>query len=469
MAGIFKSYDIRMTKGELDPITIGTVAKAVAQFYEKEGIKSVVVGRDMRLTSDEIYGALVKEFLQAGFEIHDAGMVSTPNLYFACRQKMKSAGVMVTGSHLDKNHNGLKLTRPGVRAISYDNGGKDVEAIYNSLLPVKPIDDVVEDYVQATIKTAGAGPDLLDDMKISIDGANSMAAQDLREVLKQYGSKVSYINMDIDGSFPEHDPKPIIDANLKQLANDVILTKANAGFTGDGDFDRIGMVDENGQRLAGDHIAALITTAIMPKNVDENNKPIIMYDLRSTRYLKKTIGELGGLPVMTCVGHSHIKNQMWDYLNKGNNVLFASELSNHMYFVDGGVPYENIALAVLYTLQAMKEDTGGADGARRTVSEMVEDMKKGYFHTGEINYGFDNDTLVKRALDFFRTQKTYTGTQSDLDGILIETPDFFLNVRESNTEPVVRFTGETHSENERQEMKAFVKDRMKQFGGRLEK
>lgn len=433
MAEIFKAYDIRGIYGE--ELTTGLaekIGKAFATFLNPD---TVVVGRDMREHSEPLFEALAKGLTTQGVDVIDIGVCSTPMCYFATGKLRASGSIMITASHNPGEYNGFKLCRENAIPISGDTGIKDIQRIVESGCFSKAPDrrgsvskhDPMPEYKKLVADYA----DLKQPPKVVADMANAMGVIEAR-TLEQL-LQMDKLFDELDGAFPNHEANPLKLETLQPLQKKVKEGGYAFGIAFDGDADRAGFVDENGEIVPMDLVTALIAQDLL-----EKKKGIVLYDLRSSWSVKEAIAEKGGIPRMCRVGHAFIKRQMREH-----NAIFAGELSGHYYFKDNYYA-ESSALAAISIANILSK-TG------KSLSEAVKPLRK-YWSSGEIN------STVKDARAVLETlKKQYSdGNLETMDGIRIEFSDWWFNVRPSNTEPLVRLNLEAKTKDVMEEKREEV-------------
>ncbi|MFW6151405.1 MAG: phosphomannomutase/phosphoglucomutase [Verrucomicrobiota bacterium] len=433
MAEIFKAYDIRGIYGE--ELTTGLaekIGKAFATFLNPD---TVVVGRDMREHSEPLFKALAKGLTTQGVDVIDIGVCSTPMCYFATGKLRASGSIMITASHNPGEYNGFKLCRENAIPISGDTGIKDIQRIVESGCFSKAPDrrgsvskhDPMPEYKKLVADYA----DLKQPPKVVADMANAMGVIEAR-TLEQL-LQMDKLFDELDGAFPNHEANPLKLETLQPLQKKVKEGGYAFGIAFDGDADRAGFVDENGEIVPMDLVTALIAQDLL-----EKKKGIVLYDLRSSWSVKEAIAEKGGIPRMCRVGHAFIKRQMREH-----NAIFAGELSGHYYFKDNYYA-ESSALAAISIANILSK-TG------KSLSEAVKPLRK-YWSSGEIN------STVKDARAVLETlKKQYSdGNLETMDGIRIEFSDWWFNVRPSNTEPLVRLNLEAKTKDVMEEKREEV-------------
>lgn len=422
--GIFKAYDIRgLVPSELDADLARKIGHAFATFLSA---KRLLVGQDARTHSPELAEALIEGMRDAGADVVDIGLASTPMVYFAIGSQDVDGGLCLTASHNPGQYNGMKLCSRGSKPISRANGIADLEKMCEGDYPgvtgerggYEELDllGAYHDHVRAF---ADVGRELT----VAMDAANGMAAYTLPGLLptlKNVTSKTLYFEP--DGTFPNHEANPLKEENLDPVRELVREHNAHVGVSYDGDADRCCFVDETGATIPADLMTALLATEFLRKHP---GSPIV-YDLRSSWVVKEVIAECGGQPVRDRVGHSFIKATMRD-----NGAVFAGELSGHFYFKDNFVCDSGV-IAMLSALNLLGR-------GEQTMSSLVQDLRR-YHSTGEINFRVADKEAAIASLK----EKYSAGRQDELDGITVEFGDlgddswWWFNVRMSNTEPLLR-------------------------------
>lgn len=424
MAGIFKAYDIRGIYGEtLTTEIVYKIGRAFATFLK---CRSVVVGRDIRPHSEPIFNALVDALTLHGVDIFDIGLCSTPISYFATVTSNADAGIMITASHNPPQWNGLKLSRKGAIPIGGDSGLQDIEKIFmnNSFDTFTEKRGKVEklDPLPAYTAHIAKACKITRPVRIAVDMANAMGIIE-RKALPSTINVVAMFD-ELDGTFPNHEANPIKPETLHALQRKICSERFDFGIAFDGDADRIGVIDEKGSIVRPDAITALIAMSLL----EENTSATILYDLRSSRAVREIIEEVGGKAIKCRVGHAFIKKQM-----RETNAIFAGELSGHYYFQQNYFT-ESTALAIVCLANIVS-----AKG--KPLSELVKNVVR-YATSGEINLTIKNPTPV-----FDTLKKQYADGQiSFLDGMTIEYPEWWFNLRASNTEPLIRLNAEANTE-----------------------
>ena len=427
---VFRSYDIRgIYPSEIDTEFARTLGVALGKHFlalpDHAGKSSLhfVIGRDMRQSATACAPALIDGLRRAGHRVTDIGMVTTPCLYFAVQRLDADGGVMCTASHNPAQYIGFKVCRELAIPIGYDAGLKDVEKIMGQPAPDAPRGELTavnldDDYLKFL---AGLATDLRP-IVVAVDGSNGMAGKYIERLFSNFPCKLDGFYLEPDGTFPNHEADPSKVKNLKDVGDRVRAIGAAAGLCLDGDGDRLGVVDEKGAPVRGDLLAALMARDAL----DAHPGKAAAYDLRSSKVLREVIHEAGGRPLRSKVGHAHVKKQM-----KEEDACFGSELSGHFYFrlTDRSTYFADSGLVALVRMLAILSRTD------RPLSQLIAPLGK-YAHTGEINFHIEN---APAALEAIR-EAFADGKQDDLDGVSVEYADWWLNVRASNTEPLVRLT-----------------------------
>lgn len=420
--GIFKAYDIR---GKCPEEINKELAFKIGVVFGKiiEG-KRIVIGSDARESSPELKDALMSGLHQTGKEIIDIGLSTTPMFYFAVNKLEGDGGIIITASHLGPEYNGLKLVREKAIPISYDTGIGEIEEMVKKE-GYKPSEyscikkDIREDYLNFLVKnrTEFRG-------KIVVDTGNGMTGLVIKDVLERLGIDYRGLYFDVDCTFPNHEANPLKKETLSELRDVLKMEDAVLGVAFDGDGDRIGILDENGEFIPGD-----ILTALIAKNILKDGPEKILYDLRSSKVVPEIIKSLGGVPIKSRVGHSFIKKSMRD-----EDIAFAGELSGHFYFKN--FFYSECSLMALMHILEIVSESG------KKLSELVKVLKK-YWKTEEINFEVKNKKDKMNEIE-----KLYSEREAKIekiDGVTVEFEEWWFNLRPSNTEDLLRLNLEAET------------------------
>lgn len=436
MNNIFKSYDIRGIYGtEINEELCYHIGRATVEFLQA---KTVAVGRDNRESSPALTEALEKGITDAGANVIDLGLLSTPMLYFASTDLDVDAAMMVTASHNPKEYNGIKICKKNAAPVGLSSGLSEIRdiALAQKYSPSKNIGTIVSrniknsyaDFISSFANFQGTK------FSIATDTAHAMGVLEL-PILKELPGvtlcATLYDTLEIPGTCP-HEANPLKTETLSELSNVVLKSNADMGVAFDGDADRIGFVDELGRPVPMDLITALLAKALLK----EFPKATILYDLRSSRSVKEVIEKEGGVAHECMVGHANIKKQM---LAEG--ALFAGELSGHYYFSLGGYTAEKGILPAILLMNLMAS-------TKKKLSELVDEVCV-YAHSGEINLEIpDARTMLLQIKSHYKN-----GEISELDGIKVSYPSWWFSLRASNTEPLLRLNLEADTKELMEEKK----------------
>ncbi|ASM16024.1 TPA: phosphomannomutase CpsG [Serratia marcescens] len=432
----FKAYDIRGQLGEeLNSDIAYRVGRAYGEFLQPQ---SVVVGGDIRLTSEELKLALAEGLRDAGVNVLDIGVSGTEEIYFATFHLGLDGGIEVTASHNPMNYNGMKLVRSQAKPISGDTGLRDIQRLAenNSFAAVDPakrgsyekisIEKEYVDHLLGYVNTANFKP-----LKLVVNSGNGAAGHVIDAIesrFKQLQVPVEFIKVhhQPDGNFPNGIPNPLLPECREDTAQAVRQYKADMGIAFDGDFDRCFLFDENGGFIEGYYIVGLLAEAFLEK--DGGAK--IIHDPRLSWNTIDVVKQAGGVPVMSKTGHAFIKERM-----RLEDAVYGGEMSAHHYFRDfsycdsGMIPW--LLVAELLCIK------------NKTLGELVGDRMIAYPASGEINSKLQNPkAAIERVLNRYRPSALEFDTT---DGISLEFADWRFNLRSSNTEPVVRLNVESRA------------------------
>ncbi|MEI6690775.1 MAG: phosphomannomutase/phosphoglucomutase [bacterium] len=449
---VFKAYDVRgIYPTQINSEFAYKLGFAYADLRQKEESRedlTVVVSRDMRLSSPELSSSLINGLLDSGVNVVDIGIVSTPTMYFAVGYLNLDGGIQVSASHNPKDDNGFKLVRKNGVPVSEDTGiyllrDAMINTTYTPATQKGTLtihENITQEVVATETQTHKLNIANIKPLKIVVDAGNAMGAVDVAEILKTTNCELIPLNFELDGSFPVHQPDLLVDANLVQLQKSVIKHQADLGIAPDGDGDRYFFVDEKGEIIRQEILRGIMAQI----SLKDYPGSTVGYDIRPGKITLDMILEAGGKPIVTRVGHSLIKESMIK-----NNAIFGGESSGHYFYKFDFGTFEAPTLLVLKFLQYISE-------ANKPVSEIIKPLKR-YFHSGEINSVVE-DTKAK----IYELKTHYhDGDQNDLDGITITYPEYWFNVRPSNTEPKLRLnleaTTKTMMEQKRDEVLSIIR------------
>jgi phosphomannomutase len=426
----FKAYDVRGLYGpELDEEGAYAIGRAYVEHFEP---RTVAIGRDMRISSPSMTAAVIEGAADGGADVLDLGMVGTEMVYYAVGELDLEGGICVTASHNPKQYTGMKIVRRGALPVGGDSGLDDVrvraQAGFGSVTRRGEIrgQDVWPGFVDKVLSFVD--PDAIGPLRVVIDAANGMAGAMLPPVLERLPQlDVVRCYFDPDGTFPNHEPNPLLPENREFIVAKTREAGADLGVAYDGDADRCFFVDDTGDFIPGDFVTALLAEIVLAKNPGGT----VLYDVRASWAVPRTIAAAGGTALVNRVGHAFIKHRM-----RKEHAVFAGEVSAHYYFRDftqadtGIVPF-------LLMLELISQR-----GAK--LSAILAPFREQYFITGEINTPVDDVPLKLQEIK--ERYSAQGGTISHLDGISVDFDDWHFNVRPSNTEPLLRLNLEALSE-----------------------
>ena len=428
---VFKAYDVRgLHPAELDEEGAYAIGRGYVEQFEP---RRIAVGRDMRVSSPAMAAALIEGAADGGADVLDLGLVGTEMVYFAVGELGLDGGVCVTASHNPKEYTGMKIVRRGALPVGGESGLLDVRdraleivAQSNYLSSRRgTVDgyDVWPGFLDKVLSFVDV--DAMKPLKVVIDAANGMAGAMLPPVLERLPVEAVTCHFEPDGTFPNHEPNPLLPENREFIVRKTTEEGADLGVAYDGDADRCFFVDDTGDFVPGDFITALLAESILEK---EGGGKVI-YDVRASRAVPETIERAGGEPLMNRVGHAYIKHRM-----RKEGAVFGGEVSAHYYFRDfsqadsGVVPF-------LLVLELISK-------RGRKLSELLAPFRERFFITGEIN-----TPVADVALKLQELKERYAdGRVTHLDGISVDYDDWHFNVRPSNTEPLLRLNLEASSQ-----------------------
>ncbi len=425
LAAIFKSYDVRgICPDELNDDIAYQIGRCFIPLLKA---KNVAVGRDMRESGEHLFAAFARGASEAGGNVLDVGRVSTDALYFAVGKYGLDGGVMITASHNPANYNGMKFTRDQAQAISLDTGLAQIrDQIASGTLPPKTSGapgqtthkDILDEFAAHCLSFIE--PPKIKPFKIAIDAGNGMAGETVPHVFKHLPCEVVSLYFELNGSFPNHPASPIEPENMIDLQAAVRKHGCDLGAAFDGDADRMFIVDEKGDLIDGSTVTALVALNTLKRHPGSK----ILYNLICSRSVPELITKNGGIPIRSQVGHSLIKQRM-----RSEDIIFGGEHSGHFYFRDNWYADSGM-IALMECLELFSE-------ANKPVSEFITPIDT-RFRSGEINTAVKDIPAKLHEIEAY-----YKGAEVDhLDGVTISYPDWWLNVRPSNTEPLLRLNVE---------------------------
>jgi len=444
----FHAYDIRgIYNVDFNKNDVYKIGYFLPQILKTD---QVLVGRDMRLSSPEIFEYLSKGLMHSGVTVYDIGLATTPMVYFATAKHHFDASVMITASHNGKEYNGLKVSTTNALPVGYANGLKEIEHLMNTkgivisekkgkIFPF----DIKDSYVVFLKRYL---PDI-SGLKIAIDCSNGMAGLLVKDL---FGDHPTYLYDELDGTFPNHDANPLIEENQKDLKKLVKKEKADLGIIFDGDADRVMFVDEKGNFIPPDYMIAVLSHYFLLNG--KLNNPKVIHDIRTSKSVSEYIRKMGGEPYMWKVGRAFASRKLREI-----DGLYGGELAGHyyfrnFYFSDSGLL---ATMFVLHVLNKLKEEG-------KNISDLIAEIKK-YHNSGELNFTVERKA---EAMDFVRkslSKKEKPVAEYDFDGYRIEFKDWWFNIRPSNTEPYLRLLVEAKTKGMLDEKVGAIKDLLKDF------
>ena len=448
--GAFHAYDIR---GVYNVDFDKDVAYKVGYFIpELLAADKVLVGRDARVSSPEIHEYLLKGITDAGADVYDIGLSTTPMVYFGTANYGFKASVQITASHNPAKYNGLKVSRENALPVGFDTGlGQIKDWIEDGRecvpAPVKGqvhMMDIKADYLAFLLKYKGDWSGL----KIAMDVSNGMASLFVRDI---FGDQPAYIYEQMDGSFPNHEPNPLVQENVADLKKLVAETKSDIGVIFDGDADRVMFVDENSRFVSPDLMIAVLGHYFLK---ERGEKGYVHQDIRSSKAVGEYLAPMGGVMNTWRVGRAYAALKLREI-----DGVFGGELAGHYYFRDFFYSDSGLLAAILILNVVAKMKTQGV-----SLSQLISRIEK-YQNSGEINFRVEDKKGAMDAVrDYFMSTEKSTAYM-DFDGYRVEFPDWWFNIRPSNTEPYLRFLCEANSKELLDEKVAKVREILtKQFG-----
>lgn len=440
---VFKAYDVRgIYPSELDEAGSYAIARAYVEHFEP---RVVAIGRDMRLSSPSMAEAAARGAADGGADVVDVGMIGTEMLYFAVGRLGLDGGLTVTASHNPKEYTGMKIVRRGALPVGGDSGLLEIRRRAESGFgeptrrgEVRSL-DIYPDYTEHVLSFVDAGA--IAPLRVVIDAANGMAGAMLPPVLERLPIQAIRCFFEPDGSFPNHEPNPLLPENREFVVGKVLAEGADLGVAFDGDADRCFFVDDTGEFVPGDFVTALLAQAVLEKEPGAT----IIYDVRASWAVPDSVAAAGGTALVNRVGHAFIKHRM-----RKEGAAFAGEVSGHYYFrdffeADSGV----VPMLLMLELVSRR-------GCR--LSEILAPFRERYFLSGELNTRVSDVALKLQEL---KERFGPEGEVSHLDGISVTAADWHMNVRPSNTEPLLRLNLEARSrelmERKRDEVLAVIR------------
>ena len=424
---VFKAYDVRgIYPDELDEEGAYAIGRAYAEQFEP---RKIAVGWDMRLSSPAMAEAAMRGAAEAGVDVLELGMVGTEMLYFAVGDLGLDGGIEVTASHNPKQYTGMKIVRRGALPVGGESGLLEIRdralAGFDRGQTPGRVEkhDVWPAFVERVLSFVDV--DAIRPLRVVIDAANGMAGAMLPPVLERLPVDAVRCYFEPDGTFPNHEPNPLLPENREFIVSKTLEESADLGVAFDGDADRCFFVDDTGEFVPGDFVTALLAESILGK--EPGGK--VIYDLRASWAVPETVERAGGTPLVNRVGHAFIKHRM-----RKEDATFAGEVSGHYYFRDFSQADSGVVPFLLMLELVSRKGT--------KLSEILRPYRERYFITGELNTPVADVPLKLQEL---KERFGPEGDVSHLDGISVDAADWHMNVRPSNTEPLLRLNLEARS------------------------
>jgi phosphomannomutase len=427
---VFKAYDVRgIYPTDLDEEGARAIGRALVEVFEPG---QIAVGHDMRISSPSMAEAVTRGAAEAGADVLELGLVGTEMVYFAVGELGLDGGIAVTASHNPKEYTGMKIVRRGALPVGGESGLLEIRdramAQAERPEPASPGEarrhDIWNEYVERVLSFVDI--EAIRPLKVVIDAANGMAGAMLPPVLERFPQlEVVRCFFEPDGTFPNHEPNPLLPENREFIVAKTLEEQADFGVAFDGDADRCFFVDDSGEFVPGDFATALLAEAVLEKEPGAK----IIYDVRASWAVPETIERAGGIPLVNRVGHAFIKHRM-----REEDAAFGGEVSGHYYFRDfsqadsGVVPF--LLMLELVSKKGQK------------LSEILHPFRERFFITGELNTPVPDVALKLQEL---KERFGEEGRVSHLDGISVDAEHWHMNVRPSNTEPLLRLNLEART------------------------
>lgn len=444
---IFREYDIRgVVDKDLTEEVMEFIGKAYGTLIAKKGSETVVCGHDNRESSERLQRALINGLVSAGCNVIDIGLSSSPMMYYAVHKLNAAAGMNVTGSHNPKEFNGVKITREKALPVY----GEEIQKIRDIIekgqfkLGKGKVEKgkILQDYFKMLREKIS----LKKKVKVVVDCGNGTAGIIAPKIFKDWGCEVVELYCELDGSFPNHLPDPVKPEFLQDLIKKVKEEKADLGIGLDGDVDRIGVVDSEGNIIWGDTLMILFAMEILQKNPGAK----ILFEVKCSQALYEEIEKNGGKPIIWKTGHSLIKAKM-----REENALLAGEMSGHMFFADEYFGFDDAVYAAGRLLRILSE-------SEKSIKELLENIPK-YFSTPEIRLDCsdtEKERIVNEVKEYFLEKYPDSVT---VDGIRIIMPNGWALVRKSNTQPKIIVRFEAKTEERLEEIKKEVMEKLAEY------
>ena len=420
---IFREYDIRgIVPEQINEFSIKAIASAIARKCSDERVNELALGRDGRLSGEDILKLLSKELQSLGINIVNVGIVTSPLLYFAAKKLTSKSGVMITGSHNPKNYNGFKivindLPVSGIEMLDLISNKPNSKNIGFEIVKKDLMDEYIEEVKSQASKNSKK-------IKVVIDCGNGSAGEIAPKLMRALGHEVVELFCEIDGNFPNHHPDPGKVENLQDLIESVKEEEADLGIAFDGDGDRLGVVSNLGEIIYPDQLMMIFSRSVLQNSKTKE----IVFDVKCTNLLAEIITEAGGIPIMSPTGHFHIKNTI-----KKTNAPLAGEMSGHIFFNDAWYGFDDGHYSAFRLIEVIKNSSS-------SLSTIFDQLPKA-FSTPELNINVNEEEKFKIVEDFVSQSDFGEGRKITIDGLRVNFNDGWGLLRASNTTPklVLRF------------------------------
>jgi phosphomannomutase/phosphoglucomutase len=445
---IFRQYDIRGRVGvDLTDETISTLGRAVGSYLCQSGASKVSLASDNRLSSDGFREIIGEEMCKSGLKVIDFGVVPTPVFYYTLFEYAVGGGIMITGSHNPPDFNGLKIAS-GDSTIHGDEIQRIRHIAEKGRFTLGRGSMEKADAKSQYIERVSADVMIGRKLRVALDCGNGTAGLIVPDLLHLFDMECEFLYCEPDGTFPNHHPDPTVPENLEALIESTTTRGHDLGIAFDGDADRIGVVDENGDIIWGDRLLVILARDIISRNKGAK----VIFEVKCSQALVEAVKGAGGVPIMWKTGHSLIKSKM-----KAEGALLAGEMSGHIFFNDRYYGYDDAIYAALRLLEILSR-------RKATLSSLLADIPK-YFTTPEIRVDCP-DRLKFEVVDQLKARLGPKHEIIDIDGIRVVFDDGWGLVRASNTQPVLVLRFEAKTKDRLEEIQSEVMTNLEAVAGR---
>jgi phosphomannomutase/phosphoglucomutase len=448
---IFREYDIRgIVPDQLNANVVRVIAMAIAAKCSSERVNEIAIGRDGRLSGEELLKCLSLELQNLGLHVINVGLVTSPLLYYAAKKLSSKSGVMITGSHNPKNYNGLKI----VINDSPVSGLEIFDFISTSDFPKMDYGDeviktnIMDEYIQEVCSQVTEKREIL---KVVIDCGNGAAGEIAPKLIRALGHEVIELFCEIDGEFPNHHPDPGKPENLQDLINEVKDKQADVGIAFDGDGDRLGVVTDRGEIIFPDQLMMIFAKEVLTRNKGAQ----IIFDVKCSNLLNQSIEDNGGIPVMSPTGHFHIKNVL-----KKTSAPLAGEMSGHIFFNDRWYGFDDGHYSAFRLIEILIQ-------SKKPLSLIYKDLPKA-FSTPEMNIDVLEEKKFQIVERFIQSSEFKGGEKNTIDGLRVNFNDGWGLLRASNTTPKLVMRFEANTSERLEEIKNLFLVQLKQIDESIE-